>query len=446
MKKSLLLLLSAYSGITLHAQTVSTVYGTAGTAATSAPPSVVATSATLYNPASMLIDANNRMWVVEKLGNRVRLFDPNISPPQAIVRAGKPSSNPGSGNGTGVNASLNTPMSILRLPNGDFIVSDANNNCIRMISQFTNVGTIQTVSDFAGVKGIIGGFKDTLQRFAEFNMPAGMAMDSAGNIYIADAGNHAIRKIAPDSSVTTIGGDGTAGNNNGPLSSARFTNPVALLVLNNNTILVADQGNQVIRKIDLLTQTVSDFAGDGQNESDDGPLATASFLSPNGITMDSYGAIYVSEGGQGHCIRKIANGNVSTFAGLSGTSGSADGALATARFNSPSGLFYMNNALYVCDEENYTIRKITIQIPTYVNERSSFIYDVYPNPLTNELTVQITGEQSRYEIKDITGKLLLSGFLESGKNILNTSTINSGIYFVTVIQGETQSTQKIIKH
>lgn len=445
MRKTLLFLFSAFAVFNSEAQTVSTVYGTAGTAATSAPPSVVATSATLYSPVSLLKDSNNRMWVVEREGNRLRLFDPNLSPPQAIVRAGKPSSSPGSGNGTGVNASFDWPKSILRLSTGDFLISDANNNCIRQVSMFTNVGTIQTVSDYAGVKSSIGGFKDTLKRFAEFNSPADMAMDSLGNIYVSDAGNHAIRKIAPDSMVTTIAGDGVAGNTNGPLNVARFTNPSGILVLNNNTLLIADQGNQVIRKIDLAAQTVSTYAGDGLNEDDDGPLASASFLAPTGIAMDAYGAIYVSNAAPSHTIRKIANGVVSTFAGSSGTLGSTDGVGSAARFNSPAGLYYKNNELFVCDEGNHTIRKISVAIPTGIMSYSSFSVEVYPNPVLHVLNIQTTTGSGKLTLTDMLGKIVLTAELENGLNEIPVAQLLQGVYLLQVEQNGKTALQKLVK-
>ncbi len=206
----------------------------------------------------------------------------------------------------------------------------------------------------SGSSGFLNGLKDQ----ASFNQPMDVKADQSGNLFIVDFNNHAIRKIAPDGQVTTFAGSGTAGNADGQGTAASFNSPVFIDLDGDGNIIVPDLSNNIIRKItpDGLVTTI---AGSGSASSVDGNGLAVSFHFPYGIAIASDGTIYISETGS-HSIRKIANdGTVTTLAG-SGSPGYVDGTGSAASFSRPTGLALdADDNLYVADEGNYRIRRVT---------------------------------------------------------------------------------------
>ena len=194
-----------------------------------------------------------------------------------------------------------------------------------------------------------------------FAYPIGVAVDSAGNAYVADQFNHTIRKITPDGVVTILAGTaGVAGSTDGIGSAAQFNSPTGVAVDREGNIYVSDQNNHIIRKI-TTGSVVSTFAGaSGLNGSNDGVRSTARFYIPASVAVDYEGNVYVADLGN-DTIRKIAaNGIVTTLAGTAGDSGFSDGTGSAARFISPKGLAVDKAGnIYVADLGNDIIRKIT---------------------------------------------------------------------------------------
>ncbi len=198
---------------------------------------------------------------------------------------------------------------------------------------FTYLPTI-TVSTLAG-SGLIG-LQDGTLKEARFNTPRALALDGQGTIYVADQENHAIRKISPDGSVSTLAGDGTPGYTNGQGSQARFRQPVALVVNADGNLYVADFGNNVIRKV-TPEGTVTTLAGDSVAGKTDGIGTAARFAGPAGIVAMPNGIMYVSDYFN-HVIRLVTPaGQVTTWAGT-GTAGMTDGDLKTCQFTLPAGM------------------------------------------------------------------------------------------------------------
>jgi len=264
----------------------------------------------------------------------------------------------GSNDGSG-SALFNHPAGIAVDGAGNAYVADTNNNTIRKL-----VIASGAVTTLAGQPGIAGS-ADGSGTAASFNGPSGIAVDTALNLYVADTLNHTIRKITTAGVVTTIAGAaGLSGTVDATGSAARFHGPQGLVLDASGNLFIADTNNNAIRKLVASTGVVTTVTGlTGSIGSADGPSSQAQFHFPSGIGIDAAGNLYVADT-DNHTLRKIAlSGAVSTLAGLAGTSGSADGTGTAARFDFPTGVA-LNNAgnVYLADTNNHTIRLCVVPI------------------------------------------------------------------------------------
>lgn len=257
--------------------------------------------------------------------------------------------------GTGTAAQFKNPAFIASDSKGNLFVSDASDHVIRKI---TPAGVVTT---FAGIAATTGSADNATGTMATFNNPQGIVIDSNDNLFVADENNHTIRKITPSGAVTTFAGTaGANGSTDANGTSARFDTPEVLAIDSSNNIFVGDRGNLLVRKI-TSAGVVSTIAGTvGASGDTDGVGTSASFGGMQGIAVDSSGNIFVADT-QNQTIRKIdSSNNVTTYAGASGVSGSADGSLTSARFQVPCGMvFDKKGNLFISDNDNHTIRKIS---------------------------------------------------------------------------------------
>jgi DNA-binding beta-propeller fold protein YncE len=204
----------------------------------------------------------------------------------------------------------------------------------------------------------IAGFADGVGAAAQFYHPLGVAVDGEGSFIIADSGNDRVRKITPDGTVSTLAGGESAGFADGAGAAAQFNHPLGVAVDGEGSIIITDQGNHRLRKI-TRDGTVSTLAGSGSRGFEDGAGTAAQFNRPDGVAVDGEGSIIITDE-DNHCVRKITpDGTVSTLAG-SGNEGFADGAGAAAQFCCPVGVAVDGEgSIIIADAGNQRVRKIT---------------------------------------------------------------------------------------
>jgi len=244
--------------------------------------------------------------------------------------------------------------------NGDLFIADSENNAIRLLRG-------NTVYTFAGGTS---GYADGKKQEAKFNNPTAIAIDKNGILYVADTNNHCIRAVSPNGAVRTIAGTPKKpGYKNGNAKTAQFYEPSGIAVDENGAIYVADTGNHTIRKIENGVVTTvtgkslqkagwgSDYAKGGYQ---DGTAENAEFKFPRGLYYTN-GTLFIADTGN-HTVRMLtANGAVTTVVG-SGEPGDKDGAPLEAMLNKPTAVAYRNGVLYIADSLNNKIKTVSLRL------------------------------------------------------------------------------------
>lgn len=424
--------------------------------------------ARFFSPRAVAMDASGNAYVVDTGNHVIR----KITPAGVVTTLAGKAGEPGSADGTGAEARFASPQDIVAGAAGEFYVTDTGNHTIRKV---TSAGVVTTFAGLAGVQGNTDGPAGA----ARFSAPLGIAIDTAGTLYVTEGGNRTIRQITPAGVVSTyasnlgirepyhwaiavdatgavyisqfifrnygnyyingvlqpweiesdigyltqvlpdgtskylletsttvappelvsdpaeitdiiadrpgslvlagarqlrrfdvptrttsaIAGSGAAGATDGPAESARFSNLMAVTINPGSGFIVADYGNNLVRKVDTYgaVTTMAGIAFDKAAVALDGPPTGARFGGPACMVADTNGNLYVADYGA-HCIRKVSSGGVvTTLAGKAGTPGSADGTGGTARFNGPRGLAMAPSGfLYVTDALNNTVRSVSL--------------------------------------------------------------------------------------
>jgi hypothetical protein len=316
----------------------------------------IGAAARFSSPASVTTDGTGSLFVADEESHTIRRID--IATGAVTTLAGSPG-NSGSTDGTGTAARFSSPRSLASDGSGHLVVSDSGNNTIRCID--TTTGAVTTLAGSPGDSDSTDGTGAA----ARFNYPAGLAFDGLGNLFVADSRDHTIRKVEfATGAVTTFAGSaGNSGSTDGIGAAARFNYPVGLAFGGLGNLFVADAGNHTIRRIDIATGTVSTFAGSpGIRDSTDGVGSAARFNSPADLASDGAGNLFVVDNAD-NAIRSvvIATGAVATLAALPGTRGSTDGAGIAVRFDDPTGVASDGTGnLFVADLGNHKIRKVVI--------------------------------------------------------------------------------------
>ena len=327
-----------------------------------------ASLAYLYSPAGLAFDRSGNLYVADQLNNSIR----KITPSRTVTTiAGQGPAGIGGNDGPATASLLDSPQGIAVGPDGTIYFSDTNNNSVRKISTSGTISVAAGRFREGGYSGD-GGFGNN----AALNGPSGLAFDSLGNLYIADQGNQAIRKLATNGIITTIAGGRAQGfgGDGGPAASGVFNNPAGLAVDSANNLYIADIGNNRVRKISS-GGTLTTVAGSGRfASSGDGGLATAaSIAAPSGVLTDSAGNLYITEAG-GNRVRRVgADGSISTLAGTGAPGFAGDGGPATsALLDTPAGLAMdATGNLLIADSGNDRIRVVPAAQPSFQTSSQS---------------------------------------------------------------------------
>ncbi|ANZ15315.1 RICIN domain-containing protein [Streptomyces noursei] len=315
-----------------------------------------AVSAQSRYPYGVAVDSAGTLYFSEFGNHRVR----------RITTDGKISTVVGTGTkgfsgdcGPAVSAQLNLPRGVAVDSAGAVYIADSDNHRVRKV---TADGKISTVAG-TGTKGFSGDGGPATA--AQLDDPRGVAVDSTGVLYVSEYNNRRVRKITTDGKISTVAGTGTAGSDGdgGPAISAQLSRPRGMEVGRAGELYIADEGNHRVRKV-TADGKISTVAGTGTAgfTGDDGPATAAQLDRPFEVTVDSIGTLYIGDYGN-HRVRKVtADGKISTVAGT-GTAGFTgdDGPATSAQLNKPIGVVVNRvGTLYIADHANNRVRKVAL--------------------------------------------------------------------------------------
>ena len=315
-----------------------------------------AIQATLYYPRGVAVDSTGNLYIADTYNHRIRRVD--LSGTITTIAGTGERSGFFSGDGRpAVQAEFFGPVDVAVDSAGNVYIADSNNNRIRKVD---STGTITTIAG-TGERGDRGDGGPAVE--ARITEPSGVALDSAGDLYIADAGNNRIRKVDSTGTITTIAGTGERyfGGDGGPANQAWLSKPSGVAVDGGGNLYIADTGNNRIRKVDS-TGTITTIAGTrgGRIDGDGGPAVQAGLYSPMRVAVDGGGNLYIADIGNNR-IRKVdSTGTITTVAGTGESGFGGDGGPANqARLYNPWGVAVDGGGnLYIADNRNNRIRKV----------------------------------------------------------------------------------------
>ena len=309
------------------------------------------------------LQRNRRLVALASILAVIAGFGQLARPMTAKAAVGDISTFAGTGNqgfsgdgGPATSAELSFPQGVAEDSAGNVYISDLFNNRIRKVDP---TGTITTYAGngTAGYSGDGG-----LATSAELDGPEFLAVDAAGNLYIADARNNAVREVGTNGIINTVAGNGTQGysGDHGPATSATLSYPFGIVALPGGGFLFSDNGNEVVRKVDA-SGTITTFAGNGGDgyAGDGGPATSAEFSGPGGLAVDPAGDVFIADYNNDRVRKVDTTGTITTFAGNGNQASTGDGGPATsAALAAPLGLAVSAGNVFDTDSNSGLIRKI----------------------------------------------------------------------------------------
>jgi len=302
-------------------------------------------------------DSKGNLYLSDGVNNEVLTISAQTG--DIAIVAGNGTSGYSGDGALAMNAQLNSPSGVAVDSAGNLYIADASNCVIRLVTAST-----KKISTYAGNSqcGYTG--DSAAATAAELNYPTGVALDSAGNLYIADSGNAVIRMVTSGTGViSTVAGNGqfVDSGDNGAATSAAIQDPIALALDGSGNLFVAEQNGR-IRRVDAKTEIITTVAGNGDlGYSGDNGLATDAEISTPSIALDQAGNLYITS--QPGAVRMVSAGSnvITPVAGTGFPGYSGDGGAATvAELNGPAGVVVDGAGnLYIADANNYRIRKVT---------------------------------------------------------------------------------------
>ena len=405
----------------------------------------------LYSPDGICIDKWGNLYIADGANYRIRKITLSTGIITTVAGTGAWGYNGDSIQAT--EAELFIPDAVYADTTGNIYIADWSNHRIRKIIVAT--GIITTIAG-TGSPGNTGDGGQATN--AKITSPAGLYIDKQQNIYIADADNNNIRKVTPGGIISTIAGNGTLGysGDGGPATDATFSSPTKAILDNYGNIIIADNYNHAIRKVDAATGIITTIAGNGTPgySGNGGPAIHALLNNPYGVYIDQQNNIFFAEYGNG-VIRKIDGSTavITTVAG-DGTWGfSGDGGPATDAELIPEDLtFDSYGTMYIADYQNNRIREVyNPKLSVSNTQMNHAAIQIYPNPAQDELTIEYqlaNNEDATLQITDVTGRMIatknLSG--QKQKEVLDISGFAQGLYLYKVTRDNLLiSTGKIVK-
>lgn len=428
MKFKVLITFAACVLVTVHlqAQTVSTFAGAGGVGYVNGP----LLSAKFSGLEQMAYDKNGNLLVCDAPNHCIRKIDAkgNVTTFAGTGEAGFV-------NGTVANAQFNNPLGIAVDEMNNVYVADNLNFAVRKIDAKGNVTT------YAGSGE--QGYSDGNGMVAKFSYLNYMCLDNAMNLYVADPNNNVIRKIDTKQNVSTFVGSGKDALTDGVGASAELSFPISIAFdKRNNVFYISDQGNSAIRKA-LPDGTLTTYAGTGKIGHADGQASAAKFYFPKGIAVDKAGNVYVA-GRFDYTVRKIDTyGIVSTVAGTPHVSGNMNGESTASKFGKPIEVVISPDGnLLVADWVNSTIRKIEMPMAasvTAMQYKNEVSMTVMPNPVATSAVIKIDGVKGKDPISffmyDINGREVnVKNTVSDNQVLIERGDLSRGTYFFKLLQ------------
>ncbi|HTA82014.1 MAG TPA: T9SS type A sorting domain-containing protein [Bacteroidia bacterium] len=426
----------SFFAVALKGQTVNTIIGNGNPGFSG--DGGLATAAEIYAPNGVALDDSGNVYVGDNLNNRIRKL--NVKTGVITTIAGKKTGGFSGDGGPATDAELSKPGNITLDKQGNLYIADVFNQRVRMVNKST--GIITTIAG-NGNEGYSGdGGQATA---ASFFYPASVALDNAGNVYVADELNNVIREVNMSTGIiTTVAGSGNSGysGDGGPALNASMNTPADVAFDSTWNMYISD-GNNAIRKVNATTGIITTVAGNGTEGygGDGGPATAAGIDGPVGIALDKSGDLFIADIDNSRIREASANGIINTVIGTGQAGFIGDGGPATAcEIHGPLYITLDNSGgVYFADGSNNRVRKVT-NLVGIENITDYFGVNIYPNPVVGgSFHLTFANKLTSYAVVgvySVTGQCLINTEL-----LINTQSIEipvkkdiaSGIYLLKIL-------------